>query len=231
MRLSVARSEEPADEDPDERTDDRTDQCHRRDTGAPISTMLAERDHPLEEEKGFDQSGNYSRNHAGYNADQDAAYSNHPDGLRARERGFFCLMRRRVHAAGLEAFERLAADFARTLAPGSVVALSGELGSGKTTFVRAVVRALHGDDRAVASPTFVFRHRYAGRPPIEHLDLYRIEDPAEAVELGLEDSFDAGSIVLVEWPERLPGLLPAHAWRVEIEGSGESARQLTIERR
>ncbi len=230
MRLSVARSEQPADQDPDDRSDDRSDQCHRGDTGAPISPMLAKRDHPLEEKKGFDERGDHGRNHAGYNADQDAAYSNHLYGLRASERGFFSLMRRRVRAAGLDAFERVAAEFARTLAPGSVVALAGQLGSGKTTFVRAVVRALHGNDDAVASPTFVFRHRYAGRPPIEHLDLYRIDDPAEAAELGLEDSFDAGSIVLIEWPERLPGLLPPHAWRVAIEGSGDGARQLTIER-
>ena len=93
-----------------------------------------------------------------------------------------------------------------------------------------MVRELHGEDAGVASPTFVFRHRYAGSPPIEHLDLYRIDDPSEAVELGLEDSFAAGSIVLVEWPERLPGLLPSHASRVEIEGSGDAERRLTIER-
>ena len=75
--------------------------------------------------------------------------------------------------AGLEAF---AASFARTLRPGDVVALSGELGSGKTTFVRAAVRARHGEDQTT-SPTFTFWHRYAGDPPIDHLDLYRIEIP------------------------------------------------------
>jgi len=134
-----------------------------------------------------------------------------------------------MRAHGLDAFERLAAEFARTLAPGNVVALAGELGSGKTTFVRAVVRELHGHDRGVASPTFVFWHRYPGKPPIEHLDLYRIEGPAEAAELGLEESFDLGSIVLVEWPERLPALIPPHALRVEIEGAGDEPRSLTFE--
>ena len=140
------------------------------------------------------------------------------------------MTRRHARADGLAAFERLAAEFARTLAPGSVVALAGPLGAGKTTFVRAVVRELHGDDSAVASPTFVFRHTYAGRPPIEHLDLYRIDDPAEATELGLEDSLDGGAIVLVEWPERLPAFLPPGALRVEIEGAGNGPRSLTIER-
>ncbi|MGP6189308.1 MAG: tRNA (adenosine(37)-N6)-threonylcarbamoyltransferase complex ATPase subunit type 1 TsaE [Vulcanimicrobiaceae bacterium] len=111
-----------------------------------------------------------------------------------------------------------------------MVALAGDLGAGKTTFVRAVVRALHGSDQAT-SPTFTFRHRYTGEPPIEHLDLYRIEDPAEAVELGLEEAFDGKSIVLVEWPERLPHLIPEHSIHVGIAGAGDSPRDLVFERR
>ncbi len=136
---------------------------------------------------------------------------------------------RRERVADLDAFERLAAEFARTLAPGDVVALSGDLGAGKTTFVRAIVRELHGADVA-SSPTFVFWNRYAGSPPIEHLDCYRVERPEEALELGLEESFRPESIVLVEWPERLPGLIPPGAVRVAIAGSGEAPRELTIER-
>jgi tRNA threonylcarbamoyladenosine biosynthesis protein TsaE len=135
-----------------------------------------------------------------------------------------------ARAEDLEAFERVAAAFASGLRRGDVVALAGDLGAGKTTFVRAVVRALHGRDQA-ASPTFTFRHRYAGKPPIEHLDLYRIEKPAEALELGLEEAFDGESIVLVEWPERLPGLIPDDAIHVAITGAGESPRDLVIERR
>jgi tRNA threonylcarbamoyladenosine biosynthesis protein TsaE len=129
----------------------------------------------------------------------------------------------------LEAFERMAAAFAADLRPGDVVALSGDLGAGKTAFARAVVRALHGRDEA-ASPTFTFRHRYAGQPPIEHLDLYRLENPAEAVELGLEEAFDGESIVLVEWPERLPHLIPERAIHVAIAGAGDSPRDIVVER-
>lgn len=129
----------------------------------------------------------------------------------------------------LEAFERVAAAFAADLRPGEVVALAGDLGAGKTTFVRAVVRALHGRDEA-ASPTFTFRHRYAGQPPIEHLDLYRVDSAADAVELGLEEAFDGESIVLVEWPERLPHLIPENAIHVAITGSGESPRDIVTER-
>jgi tRNA threonylcarbamoyladenosine biosynthesis protein TsaE len=135
----------------------------------------------------------------------------------------------RLQAADLAAFEAVAAAFARTLRPGDVVALEGELGAGKTTFVAAVARALAttGD---VASPTFVFRHRYPGPLPIEHLDLYRIDDPAEAVELGLEDALAPDAVAFVEWPERLPGFVPERAIRVRIAGSGDGPRAVDIVR-
>lgn len=132
-------------------------------------------------------------------------------------------------AADVVAFERVAAQLGRTLRPGDAVAVSGELGAGKTTFIRAVVRTLHGADQAT-SPTFTLRHRYDGEPPIEHVDLYRIEDPRETAELGLEDAFAPDTVTLVEWPERLPELLPAGALRVRIAGVGDGPRTIAIER-
>ena len=126
----------------------------------------------------------------------------------------------------LAALDAAAARLAASLRPGDSVGLSGDLGAGKTTFVRALVRALHGSDESVSSPTFVFRHRYDGSPPVEHVDLYRVEDPAEAAELGLHDAFGPDRITVVEWPERLPGLLPAGAVRVLIEGAGNAPRRL-----
>jgi tRNA threonylcarbamoyl adenosine modification protein YjeE len=123
-----------------------------------------------------------------------------------------------------------AARLAATLRPGDALALRGDLGAGKTTFVRALVRALHGSDLPVSSPTFVFRQRYDGMPPIEHLDLFRIGDPAEAAELGLDEAFGSDRITVVEWPERLPNLLPADAIRIHIEGAGDEPRRLRIER-
>ncbi len=128
------------------------------------------------------------------------------------------------------AFAATAAALAATLRPGDVVALSGGLGAGKTTFVRAVVATLHGSDAAVSSPTFVFRQRYPGTPPIEHLDVYRVDDPAEAADLGLEDAFAPDVITIVEWPERVPGLVPAGAIRVAIDGSGDAPRHVRIVR-
>lgn len=126
--------------------------------------------------------------------------------------------------AGFTAF---AAEFARQLSPGDVVALSGPLGAGKTTFVRAVVRALHHADQT-SSPTFTFWHRYPGAPPIDHLDLFRIEDPAETTELGLEDAFDGGSIVLIEWWDRAPNLAPARRYEVHVEGAGDAPRTVEV---
>jgi tRNA threonylcarbamoyl adenosine modification protein YjeE len=126
--------------------------------------------------------------------------------------------------AELRAF---AVALARRLRPGDVVALSGPLGAGKTAFVRAIVEVLHGADQTT-SPTFTFRHRYAGVPPIDHLDLYRIEDPRECVELGLEDAFDGASIVLVEWWRNAAGLLPPRRFEVEIEGAGDGPRQVEL---
>ncbi|MGC1379744.1 MAG: tRNA (adenosine(37)-N6)-threonylcarbamoyltransferase complex ATPase subunit type 1 TsaE [Candidatus Baltobacteraceae bacterium] len=126
-----------------------------------------------------------------------------------------------------EALREFAAAFARRLRPGDVVALSGPLGSGKTAFVRAIVRALHGADEG-SSPTFTFRHHYGGEPPIEHIDLFRVEDPRELAELGLEEAFDGRSIVLVEWWRNAPGLLPERRYEVEIDGAGDAPRTFIL---
>jgi tRNA threonylcarbamoyl adenosine modification protein YjeE len=93
------------------------------------------------------------------------------------------------------------------------------------------VRALHGSDEAVSSPTFVFRQRYDGTPPVEHIDLYRLEDPAaEWPELGLDDAFAAGTVVLVEWPERAAGRLPPGRIEIAIEGAGDGPRRVRVTR-
>ncbi len=125
------------------------------------------------------------------------------------------------------AFEEFAAAFARTLRPGDVVALSGDLGAGKTTFVRAAVNARHGGDRT-SSPTFTFWHRYPGDPPIDHLDLYRINDPRDVRELGLEEAFEGRSIAFVEWWTHAPQLVPDRRFEIAITGAGDQPRIVTF---
>jgi tRNA threonylcarbamoyladenosine biosynthesis protein TsaE len=102
--------------------------------------------------------------------------------------------------------EAIAARLARELAPGDVVTISGELGSGKTTFVRGACRAL-GVTAPVTSPTYTIGHRYEGDPDVSHLDLYRFTAVSSPEWADLEPYFD-DAVVFVEWPEAARGGLP-----------------------
>jgi tRNA threonylcarbamoyladenosine biosynthesis protein TsaE len=117
----------------------------------------------------------------------------------------------------------IAARFARDLQPGAVVLLSGELGAGKTAFVRGLAEGLGLDPREVTSPTFTLVHEYrGGRLPLIHVDLYRLET-ADLSEIGLDDDLAAAGAVAVEWPERLTRAIPG-AIRICIEDAGDDAR-------
>ncbi len=121
---------------------------------------------------------------------------------------------------------RLGAAIARALKAGEAICLSGPLGAGKSTLARALIRALTSPDEEVPSPTFTLVQFYEGRDlKIAHFDLYRLTDPDEAYEIGLDEALDDGAAV-IEWPERLEGSLPADRLDVEIslEGSGRRAR-------
>jgi tRNA threonylcarbamoyl adenosine modification protein YjeE len=124
------------------------------------------------------------------------------------------------------ATERLAEDIAAVLKAGDLIALSGGLGAGKTTFARALIRALAGDPtREVQSPTFPLRIDHPlPRMPVTHADLYRISDARELEELGLEEAVADGALI-VEWPERLPSDISADRLDIalEIAGSGRRA--------
>lgn len=135
-----------------------------------------------------------------------------------------------MRLATARATEELGARLAAALRPGDAVALSGDLGTGKTTLARGVLRGL-GFDGDVASPTFPIVVAYEPpdvRLPLRHVDLYRIEDSAEIEELALDEARLDGAL-LIEWPERLGGALWADALRLRIGPEERGGRALTAE--
>jgi tRNA threonylcarbamoyladenosine biosynthesis protein TsaE len=127
--------------------------------------------------------------------------------------------------------EAAGARLAERLRPGDVVLVRGELGAGKTTFVRGAARAL-GVEGPVTSPTFTVGRRYAGRVPVSHLDLYRLGD-MEAEDPGLLDEYLArDAVAFVEWPDAIIGDLPGAVVRtfdVRIAHDGGDARRIDVE--
>ncbi len=119
-------------------------------------------------------------------------------------------------------------DFARQLAgeitPPRVICLSGDLGAGKTAFVRGFARAF-GIERGVSSPTFTLMHRYDGSLSLKHYDLYRLSDPDELLDIGFEEETESG-ISLIEWPEGFEELMPPDAVRVTISRGGEDCQRI-----
>ncbi|MCJ8157867.1 tRNA (adenosine(37)-N6)-threonylcarbamoyltransferase complex ATPase subunit type 1 TsaE [Sphingomonas sp. LaA6.9] len=122
----------------------------------------------------------------------------------------------------------LGASLAKVVRTGDVIALSGDLGTGKTTLARGLLAAL-GLEEEAPSPSFAIVQPYAPpevRIPVAHVDLYRIDDPEDALELGLDDMLE-DSLLLIEWPERLGDALWPDALRLTFERTGDGARVLT----
>ncbi len=105
-----------------------------------------------------------------------------------------------------------------------VVLLIGNLGAGKTTLTKGIV----GKENEVSSPTFTLIHQYGDHDPIFHIDLYRLEEPRQVESLGLDDLFRSGSLVLLEWAERFPSLLPAQRTEIRIKALSEDEREITL---
>ena len=127
---------------------------------------------------------------------------------------------------------QLGREIAARLPQRAVVLLIGNLGAGKTTLAKGIVSGLGAaepDD--VTSPTFTLIHEY-GRSPqgarVYHIDLYRLERPEEVARLGLEEIFDRDAVVLIEWGERFPQLMPADGIEIRIEAPSEHIRQIVI---
>ncbi len=123
-----------------------------------------------------------------------------------------------------------AKKFSKTLKPGTVVALEGDLGSGKTTFIKGIALGLGlKDPDEVKSPTFAIMHIYPTEPKLYHFDLYRFETAKEAEAIGFEEfTSDPSVISCIEWPERAAKLIPPSAVRLRLKVSGETARLISL---
>lgn len=123
----------------------------------------------------------------------------------------------------------IAKKFAKTIFPGQIVLLVGDLGAGKTAFVKGVVKALGGDENQVTSPTFTIVNEYeVGDFPIYHFDLYRLENPNELYNIGFEEYFYGSGVCFIEWPERASDFFDDNAVLVQIKKNGENEREISF---
>ncbi len=134
----------------------------------------------------------------------------------------------RVETASPEETAALGEKLGRALVAGDCIALAGALGAGKTAFVQGLARGLGVVER-VSSPTFTIVNEHeAGRVPLYHVDLYRLEEEGELHAIGFDDYFERGGVVVVEWADRFPRALPAERLDVRIEVTGPETRALTF---
>lgn len=133
-----------------------------------------------------------------------------------------------VESNSVKDTHKLARHLLKQLPGAQVLALHGDLGSGKTCFVQGLALAL-GVDRPVTSPTFTLVHEYAGLRPLVHVDLYRLRDSLDALMLGLEEYFDSAGITAIEWAERAEDIFPTRTIHLFFETlASPQARRITI---
>ncbi len=118
-------------------------------------------------------------------------------------------------------------EFAKQLQPGSLVALYGDLGAGKTQFVKGICRTFEVAE-TVNSPTFTIVNEYHGTMPVFHIDLYRMKNIEEIFGIGFDEYLDSGGICLVEWAEKLDGIIPESRYEVKMSVVDDSTREISI---
>jgi tRNA threonylcarbamoyladenosine biosynthesis protein TsaE len=129
----------------------------------------------------------------------------------------------------VEQTEAIAAELAGSLRGGECIALHGDLGAGKTQFVRGLVRGLGGNARTVSSPTFVLLNVYdTGRLTVFHLDAYRVHGSEDFEAIGFPELLEQGGVVVVEWAGRVADLLPEPTVHVRITAEGGNARRIDV---
>ena len=141
-------------------------------------------------------------------------------------------MKHEIRIKSIEGLPAAAREFASLMGDETVYAFHGEMGAGKTTFIRALVEQLGVDPEEANSPSFSIINEYRSNTTAEliyHFDLYRLESVDEALEIGVEDYFDSGALCLLEWPERIEALLPDDTVVVKITvDPADNSRLLTV---
>lgn len=123
---------------------------------------------------------------------------------------------------------RIGFEFGKQLTSGDVVCLAGDLGTGKTHFVKGVASFFGIEPEKVSSPTYTLIHEYSGDIPVYHFDCYRLKHEQEALEIGAEEYFYGDGICLVEWPAKIDGLIPEDAIWVELSHLPGNKRKIII---
>lgn len=119
-------------------------------------------------------------------------------------------------------------EFGKQLKPGDVVCLTGDLGAGKTHFVKGVASYFGITPEKVSSPTYTLIHEYSGELPVYHFDCYRLKSETEAIEIGAEEYFYGEGVCLIEWPEKIGSLIPEDAIWIQISHLPDQKRELVI---
>ncbi|MAL18576.1 MAG: tRNA (adenosine(37)-N6)-threonylcarbamoyltransferase complex ATPase subunit type 1 TsaE [Balneola sp.] len=133
-----------------------------------------------------------------------------------------------TESTSVEETIRVGFEFGKQLEAGDVVCLDGDLGAGKTHFVKGVASYFGINPEKVSSPTYTLIHEYSGELPVYHFDCYRLKHEQEALEIGAEEYFYGDGVCLVEWPKRIEGLIPEEAIWIEISHLSDSKRKINI---
>jgi tRNA threonylcarbamoyladenosine biosynthesis protein TsaE len=135
-----------------------------------------------------------------------------------------------LNVPNLDAIDSAAKEFISLIGSARIIAISGDMGAGKTTFIQALCRVL-GVTQIVNSPTFALINEYFTfeGESVYHFDLYRIENPEELFDIGYEDYFFSGAYCFIEWPEKASALIPEEALQIEIKVIENETRQIIIE--
>ena len=133
------------------------------------------------------------------------------------------------HTHSPEETQAVGVEIGQRLRPGDVVALSGDLGAGKTCLTQGIARGVGlAPGEIVNSPSYILMNQYAGRIPIYHIDLYRLQDPNQIADLGLEEFLEGDGVCVIEWAERMQAALPAKTIFITITEEGESIRRIDV---